>query len=52
MTLLELLVHLLKESGGDCYMQVKVDASIPIPFEDKYEFKYDKGWMLLKEKKE
>ena len=31
--------------------EVKVDAGIPFPFENRFEFVRDKGHLLLKEKK-
>jgi len=49
MKLRDFIILLLKE-GTFLEDEVKIDASIPIPFEEKYEIKREKGWVLFKAK--
>ena len=44
----ELIVELLKAADGITSIDVKVDAAVPLDFEDVFEVKASKSWILLK----
>ena len=49
MTTFELLTKISEETKGEniSLLRVKIDADVPILFEDSYELKFTKGFPLL-----
>ncbi len=47
----ELLIDILEEAQGESFLDVRVDASVPKPFEEVFEIKKSKGMLLFVEKK-
>jgi len=48
MTVKELLIKILEETGVDLTLLVKIDGGYPIAFEECFEVKKGKGFLLFK----
>ena len=54
MNVVEFVTKILEVCRGDARLMVKIDAGIPVPFEEVYKIKHEKGFLLFcpKEKDE
>jgi len=52
MNVSEFVIKILSETNGLCFLPVAVDGPTPEPIEKKFEIGVDKGYLLLRPRKE